>query len=646
MFPLKLQITHRQKDEPTLIFFAILPEPGLYTVGRASDQSIVIKDSRISARHLELDVGHTRIVVEDVGSKNGTFCTGRRIRKQEWNLSNPLLLAGVVEVASTNETEPQYTFIVKGQIKTDPGSDVVLHQQLYKGQEIVDFAMIKDSAFLRFEKEFLAIGGGLGSFTWVDHLRVFGAKQERIGVIGEDAGCYTNCQRYLRASQFLFDDRLRSNSGSTPDNLWGFPGYALREAFSVVRTGKRGELKGIFEVFCEPALGTNYAPRASAVFASLDKEMERIGWKRMFRPGIVLAVRKTNDGRYAVFFKNLDGSADPVTEGQHSIAIANHIHVATGYPSVNFASVLAEFRNSNRSHSRYVVNAYEDHQNVYDNVAKGNCGAVIVLGEGFLASRILERLAKTISTSEVSATIVHVMRAEKDSHSGARHGKARRAVLNDFEVQPFDWPKACWGGELRVQLEALPQDLRAKAFAALGSATIPSRYGWMEIIERGIQEGWYSRIYGSIVALEPTGFGVKAKIIQSGDGSQSGKIDASYILDCSELVGDVKNSHFLSDLVATYALEQNRKLTGGGGGGISVSRDFEIEGMRNGSGRVYASGQICNGGYYGPVDTFMGLQFAALRSVDQLSSVSGSMRSIGPMRSFLAWIKWCMGRAP
>jgi hypothetical protein len=78
-----------------------------------------------------------------------------------------------------------------------------------------------------------------------------------------------------------------------------------------------------------------------------------------------------------------------------------------------------------------------------------------------------------------------------------------------------------------------------------------------------------------------------------------------------------------------------------------VSNDFEITGMSNDKGRLYAAGTITQNGPYAAVDSFLGLQYAALRSVDNLGALGATEVSrFGPGRSFSQWLKWCSGASP
>ena len=69
--------------------------------------------------------------------------------------------------------------------------------------------------------------------------------------------------------------------------------------------------------------------------------------------------------------------------------------------------------------------------------------------------------------------------------------------------------------------------------------------------------------------------------------------------------------------------------------------------MRNGDGRVFASGVITLGGPYAAVDSFLGLQYAALRSVDSLTALrAAGLRRLDGFRSLAQWTRWAIGAKP
>jgi DNA-binding winged helix-turn-helix (wHTH) protein len=55
-------------------------EPGENLIGRDSEAVVWIDDERVSRRHARILIGPERATIEDLGSKNGTFLDGKRIR--------------------------------------------------------------------------------------------------------------------------------------------------------------------------------------------------------------------------------------------------------------------------------------------------------------------------------------------------------------------------------------------------------------------------------------------------------------------------------------------------------------------------------------------------------------------------------------
>jgi len=87
---------------------------------------------------------------------------------------------------------------------------------------------------------------------------------------------------------------------------------------------------------------------------------------------------------------------------------------------------------------------------------------------------------------------------------------------------------------------------------------------------------------------------------------------------------------------------------------LSVANDFELVEMRNSnitnqalSGRIYATGAITLGGPYAAVDSFLGLQYAALISLESLVSISApGLNKLKGWRSLFQWFKWVNNQHP
>ena len=116
---------------------------------------------------------------------------------------------------------------------------------------------------------------------------------------------------------------------------------------------------------------------------------------------------------------------------------------------------------------------------------------------------------------------------------------------------------------------------------------------------------------------------------------------ANFIIDATGLDGKVKATPLLADLVNHYHLPLNPA------GRFAVSNDFELLEMRNQSGRMYAAGAITFGGPYAAVDSFLGLQYSALKSVEALAnSRVSSLKPLSPLASLLQWLKWVNNQTP
>ena len=297
-----------------------------------------------------------------------------------------------------------------------------------------------------------------------------------------------------------------------------------------------------------------------------------------------------------------------------------------------------------------MFNAYENHEAVYRTIEQNpRAATVVVRGRGIVASRIIQRLYEARRKNR-SITIVHQMRTPVGRNEGHRYKRAQRYVYNHIENQAFNWPKACWGGEILREVERATPEERAKIYEAIGGTTTADRRDWRNIIQIGIGGGWYRPVFGDFETLElvKTDQGPKIEMRLRARGNESAaEVVADFVIDCTGLIGDIMHSPCLRDLAETYNLPRNPSVSGDKTGGIGVTPDYEISALRNGTGRAYAAGQITLGGPQPAVDSFLGLQYAALRSADHLAVLGAPNISLfGPLRSFSQWIKWCTNLAP
>jgi hypothetical protein len=276
-----------------------------------------------------------------------------------------------------------------------------------------------------------------------------------------------------------------------------------------------------------------------------------------------------------------------------------------------------------------------------------------------VASRVIQRLYEARARNQ-NIQVLHLMRSPKPQ--GNQFGKARRKVENHCEFQPFKWPKACWGGELRVLLEkeTNPEN-HLQLLTDWGGTTTADRQDWRRIIREGLSQGWYQITFGEVDRVERDAQNRTVTYIQEGGLKGKLQLVADFIIDATGLDAKVNTSPLLADLVNQYHLPLNHL------GRLTVAKDFELWEMRcvplatptpltlspqGGTGfakggRMYAVGAITLGGPYAPVDSFLGLQYAALRSVESLAAVGApGIRKLGALRSFIQWWKWVGNESP
>lgn len=622
-------------------------------IGSQQVSPIVLASKQISRFHALITETGGQLAIAD-HSSNGTFVNGQRIQGSQPLTSGDTVRIGPYEITITvpstgNTTLRGETEVVapSSTIVFNPDTDV-LEAQIPTPQyavatpgssfppaafaaERVSIAAINATGLPIEESDYVALGGGMGSFAWVDTLRCFGVRTEQIVVLGIEKKPYGRYQRLCRNSQIPSHERLRSGSDSCPDNIWGFPGYAWREAWRELGSGQIGSaVKHLWQVFAEPALADTYTPKSGDVFASVDREAARIGWDQMLRYGRFRAIRKTEDGRYVIAYSRTQGDRQ-----DYRFILTRYIHIAPGYPAIKFLPDLQTYREKYRDF-KSVVNAYESHEHIYEQLIKRG-GTVIVRGRGIVASRIIQRLYETRQQNR-NISIVHLMRSPKPQ--GNKMGRAQRYVENQWEFQPYNWPKGTWGGDMKAKLELGNPTERYRLLTDWGGTTTANRRDWRRIVSTGQQEGWYTITFGKVDRVEQDN-GRLVTYLDNSNFKGEIKLDADFIIDATGLDAKPAESPFLNDLVTHYNLPLNPL------GRLMVANDFEIVEMRNDRSRMYAAGVMTLGGPYAPVDTFLGLQYAAQSAADGLvRSRAPKIRRLNGLASLSQWIKWANNTTP
>jgi hypothetical protein len=479
------------------------------------------------------------------------------------------------------------------------------------------------------DAELVTVGGGLGCFALVDTLRVAGVSPSRMLVLSGLDVPYGTYRYLTHNSQIPDAERLRSDSGSVLDCIWGWPGYAVREAFAA-RT-LSGVVAPLYQVATEPILTDYYTPRSGQVFDSVDRETARIGYQQLLWKGQVRMVRRRTGGGYFSLLTLTGGS-----EGSRRVAVrSSFVHLALGYPGLKFLPDLQEYRQKYQDYSK-VVNAYEPHDHVYEDLIR-RPGIVVVRGNGIVASRVLQRLCEDIEHKGAQTQIVHLFRNYVSKSEGPSVFM-RRPGSNGFSYQGFNWPKSSWTGQLKVRLDRLEGAERAALLNVMGGTTTPRRKLWRTQLARGAERGYYRQYVGEVTEVMPGDDRTTITRVRSKDGTQL-EIPAHFVIDATGLEGSMYENRVLADLLEHGGAGENPI------GRLDVDRTFEVRGTRSEPGRLYASGAMTLGGYFATVDSFLGLQYAALQIADDLARVGWAPR-IGIVRSVTQWWRWARNRSP
>src|ERR1700691_6506859 len=119
------------------------------------------------------------------------------------------------------------------------------HEELLK-PDVWSDGMVAAAGIPIVDSQFITVGGGMGSFVTVDYLRIAGVGTDRMKILSDIDHPWQTYEYLTRVSQIPRPERIRSDSASRPDNLWGFPSYAATEAWQERKWGEP------WHVFTEP----------------------------------------------------------------------------------------------------------------------------------------------------------------------------------------------------------------------------------------------------------------------------------------------------------------------------------------------------------------------------------------------------------
>jgi hypothetical protein len=479
-----------------------------------------------------------------------------------------------------------------------------------------------------YDTPFLSIGGGMGSFITVDYLRVAGrVPAGDIRILSNLTHPWQTYEYLARVSQLPRNKRIRSDSASRPDNLWGFPSYALQEAV------QRRTLKPLLQVLIEPVFAEFYTPLLGAVLDGIEREARRIRyWDMLVQGEAQMVRRRVGNGYFTVLSPRPAGPSAQATQPAGPIAFRSRdVHLAVGYSGLRFLPDMQAFR-ERMNDFHHIVNGYEDHEHVYESLRR-RPGVVLVRGGGIVSSAVLHRLITDRVQYGSQTRIVHLFRTYFAGSHGP-HPWSRRRGRDGFAYQGFNYPKSAWGGQLKASMLKLERSDRVRAYEEIGGTTTAPRRHWQRGLREARRGGWYCTQAGTIADLRLDGSAMAARIRRP-DGELDIKID--YIIDCTGLDGDVSEHRVLGDLLRHGGARRNPL------GRLDVGRNFELRGAGSGAGRMYVTGAASFGGYFPGVDTFLGLQISAQDVVRDIAR-RGYCGWMGPVHSVAGWLNWAAGR--
>jgi len=189
-------------------------------------------------------------------------------------------------------------------------------------------------------------------------------------------------------------------------------------------------------------------------------------------------------------------------------------------------------------------------------------------------------------------------------------------------------------------LQAAPATKRRQLAKSWSAASTPPRTQWLRDLKKAVASQSYRTVYGQIARIEPEAARLAIQITPASKAAENPfTIQADYLIDCSGFDDQIAHHFIYTDLTATYQLPTTPA------GSLQVSANFEVEALSTPIGKVIVSGSGAAGNHYGPVDSFLGHQYAAVKTIESLSLLPWTkIRQLNPVGSVRAWLQWLFNR--
>ncbi len=201
---------------------------------------ILLDSSEISRYHALIDWEQDQLVVIDQNSVNGIYVNANRQKRSvinsgdtlkigpyqitlSFSLNTPIAASTPAPISAPTPTNSTIQFnpatnLPDPTLPPEPAATPLgssFPPPIFQ-EEKVPVQALHATGLQVSETDYLALGGGLGSYIWADLLRIYGVSSEKIIALGLDKEPFARYKRLCLNSQIPLHERLRSNSDSCP----------------------------------------------------------------------------------------------------------------------------------------------------------------------------------------------------------------------------------------------------------------------------------------------------------------------------------------------------------------------------------------------------------------------------------------------